>query len=157
MTATHTAAPRLPQSAFTLVELMVAMAIVGLLLAVSVPGSMRFYESMQYRQAVRDVLSTLGAARQQAMDQGRAQDVLFRSEQASIEFNGDLQQLPDGFGLSVTTASELSRESAGVIRFYPEGSSTGGDIEISSPLGQGVRLSVDWLMGGVSQVSYDVE
>ena len=47
------------QSAFTLVELLVAIAIVGLLMAVTVPGSIRMYESMQYRQAVRDVLTTL--------------------------------------------------------------------------------------------------
>ena len=55
---------------FTLVELLVAIAIVGLLMAVSVPGSIRMYESMQYRQAVRGVISTLAEARQQAVDRG---------------------------------------------------------------------------------------
>jgi general secretion pathway protein H len=146
-----------PQRAFTLVELMVAMAVVGLLLAVTVPGSMRFYQSIQYRQAVRDVLSTLGSARQQAMDQGRAQDVLFSPENASIEYRGEVQQLPRGFAMQLTTASEVNQGAVGVIRFYPQGSSTGGDIAIRSPVGRGVRITVDWLMGGVSQVSDDDE
>jgi general secretion pathway protein H len=155
MTTLTSSPPASRESAFTLVELMVAIAIVGLLLAVTVPASMRFYESIQYRQAVRDVLATLGSARQQAMDRGRAQDVTFEPDERRIAFGEDELQLPKGFTLSVTTASEVNRDNLGVIRFYPEGSSTGGDIEINSPVGRGVRITVDWLMGGVSQVSYE--
>ena len=139
-----------------MVELMVAIAIVGLLMAVAVPGSMRFYQSMQYRQAVRDVLTTLGQARQQAMDKGQAQDVGFDPEQGRVHYQQDLVQLPKGFELTVTTAGEVNRDNLGVIRFYPEGGSTGGDIDVASPLGRGVRISVDWLMGSVSQEAYDV-
>ena len=69
----------------------------------------------------------------------------------------DEQQLPDGFEISVTTASEVNRQDLGVIRFYPEGNSTGGDVDISSPTGRGVRISVDWLMGSISQQSYDAD
>lgn len=145
------------QTAFTLVELMVAIAIVGLLLAATVPASMRFYESIQYRQAVRDVLGTLSAARQQAMDFGRPRDVLINTQQARVSLGDDSVYLPDGFTLSVTSASEVNRDALAVIRFYPEGSSSGGDIDIRSPAGQGVRVSVDWLMGGIEQARYDHE
>ncbi len=134
---------------------MVAIAIVGLVIAVTVPGSMRFYESIQYRQSVRDVLSALGGARQQAMDTGRAQDVLFRPREGSIEYAGETLLLPDDFTLAVTTASEVNQGAAGVIRFYPEGGSTGGDIDITAPGGRGVRIAVDWLMGGVTQVRHE--
>ena len=34
-----------------------------MLLVAAVPSSVRFYESIQYRQAVRDVVSLLGSAR----------------------------------------------------------------------------------------------
>ena len=156
MTATFPQTPASRQSAFTLVELLVAIAVVGLLLAVSVPGSMRFYESVQYRQAVRDVLTTLGSARQEAVDKGRARDVLFNPRERTIQFDEDKQRLPEGFELTVTTAGEVNRENLGVIRFYPEGSSTGGDIDIRSPTGRAVRISVDWLMGGIRQASYEV-
>ena len=155
MTVLPPSLPRREQCAFTLVEMMVAIAIVGLLMAVTVPGSIRMYESIQYRQAVRDVLTTLGSARQLAVDRGRAQDVAFDPERGQVSLGDDIQQLPDGFELTVTTASEVNRQNVGVIRFYPEGSSTGGDVDIASPTGRGVRISVDWLMGGVSQSSYE--
>lgn len=145
-----------PQSAFTMVELLVAIAIVGLLMAVSVPGSIRFYESIQYRQAVRDVLTTLGTARQLAIDKGKIQDVKFDPQGGKIVLNDRVDQLPRGFNLAVTTASEVNRDGRGVVRFYPEGGSSGGDIDIESPTGRGVTISVDWLMGGVSQAAYDI-
>jgi general secretion pathway protein H len=147
---------RRPQPGFTMVELLVAIAIVGLLMAVTVPGSMRFYQSIQYRQAVRDVLTTLGQARHQAMDKGQAQNVGFDAERGQIQFYDDVLQLPKGFEMTVTTASEVNQQNLGVIRFYPEGGSTGGDIDVTSPRGRGVRISVDWLMGSVSQEAYDV-
>ena len=46
-----------------------------MLLALSVPATTRFYQSMQYRQAVKSVVTTLGSARQQAINSGTAQDV----------------------------------------------------------------------------------
>ena len=156
MTVSYAQFANARQSGFTMVELLVAIAIVGLLMAVAVPGSVRFYQSMQYRQAVRDVLTTLGEARHQAMDKGQAQDVGFDPDELKIQYQEDLLQLPKGFELTVTTASEVNRENLGVVRFYPEGGSTGGDIDVVSPSGRGVRISVDWLMGSVSQEAYDV-
>jgi general secretion pathway protein H len=156
MTACAQQPIRRPQPGFTMVELLVAIAIVGLLMAVTVPGSMRFYQSIQYRQAVRDVLTTLGQARHQAMDKGQAQNVGFDAERGQIQFYDDVLQLPKGFEMTVTTASEVNQQNLGVIRFYPEGGSTGGDIDVTSPRGRGVRISVDWLMGSVSQEAYDV-
>ena len=156
MTACAQQPIRRPQPGFTMVELLVAIAIVGLLMAVTVPGSMRFYQSIQYRQAVRDVLTTLGQARHQAMDKGQAQNVGFDAERGQIQFYDEVVQLPKGFEMTVTTASEVNQQNLGVIRFYPEGGSTGGDIDFTSPRGRGVRISVDWLMGSVSQEAYDV-
>ena len=150
------ACPTDTHTGFTMVELLVAIVIVGLVMAVSVPSSIRFYESIQYRQSVRDVLSLLGTARQRAVDRGRLQDVAFDPQTRKISLGKKVQQLPENFALSVTTASEVNRQGVGVIRFYPEGGSSGGDVTIESQRGRGVKLSVDWLMGSVSQVSYDV-
>lgn len=144
-------------SGFTMVELLVAITIVGILLAVSVPGSMRFYDSIQYRQAVRDVLTTLGTARQQSIDTGKAQDVTFDPDANKIRYRDVLQRLPEDFQLTVTTAREVNRRGVGVIRFYPEGGSSGGDVAIETANGRGVMISVDWLMGAVSQRAYDAD
>lgn len=142
---------------FSLLELLVAIGIAGLLLAVSVPGGLRFYESMQYRQAVREVLTMLGSAREQSVSLGRPQDVAFDPAAGQVSYERDELSLPKDFQLTVTSAAEVNRDRVGVIRFYPEGGSSGGDISIESPTGRGVTISVDWLMGGVSQQAYDVD
>ncbi len=136
---------------FTLVEIVVAITIVGLLLAVSVPATSRFYESMQYRQAVKSVVTTLATARQLAINEGRAQDVVFDPRANRMALAGDVQTLPEDFDISVQSAAEVNRKGKGVIRFYPEGGSSGGDIDIATSRGTGVTISVDWLMGGISQ------
>ena len=145
-----------PQRGFTLLELMVALVIAGLLLAVAVPASYRFYESMQYRQSVCEVVTALASARYRALDSGRAQDVAIDPFANSIAFDGNVTELPEGFSIGVQSAGELGRERAGVIRFYPEGGSSGGGIDLERADGSGVRISVDWLMGRVTQESYAV-
>ena len=137
-----------------MLELLVAMSIVGLLLAVAVPASSRFYESMQYRQAVRDVVTTLASARYSAINSGRASDVAIDPQALTLTFGDKFTQLPPDFELSVHTAAELNRERSGVIRFYPEGGSSGGGIDLQRPNGAGIRISVDWLMGRVTQETY---
>jgi len=55
----------------------------------------------------------------------------------------------------VHSARELNRDAEGVVRFYPEGGSSGGDIDIARPDGSGVKISVDWLVGRVTHQKYD--
>ena len=145
------------QSGFTLIELMAAMTIMGMVLAVSVPASMRFYESIQYRQAVRDIIIVLGSARYAAVNTGRAQDVIISPGKNEVRLNKKTTQLPEGLNLVVTTAREVNREDEGVIRFYPEGGSSGGGIDIERPGADGVRISVDWLVGRVSHERYAID
>ncbi len=142
------------QRGFTMLELLAAISIVALLMAVAVPASVRSYESMQYRQAVRDVVTTLASARYNAVNSGRAQDVAIDPVANTVELNGELMQLPGGFNLVVHATRELNRERAGVIRFYPEGGSSGGDIDMTRPDGSGATIAVDWLVGSVRQVAY---
>ncbi|MFV8818307.1 pilus assembly FimT family protein [Haliea sp. E17] len=143
--------PAIRERGFTLLEIMVAIAVVALLLAVSIPGTQRMYQSMQYRESLRDALAIFTEARREALDSGRAQDVEIEPASRSISLNQHRQQLPEGFSLGVTAAGELMRQGIAVIRFYPEGGSTGGDVEITAPSGQTTRLTVDWLMGSVRQ------
>ena len=97
----------------------------------------------------------LGTARQQSIDHGKAQDVQFDPVRNEITLGEERQQLPDDFLLAVTTAGEVNRGGIGVIRFYPEGGSSGGDVAIETPGGRGVTISVDWLMGGISQRAHE--
>ena len=73
-------------SGFSLLELLVVIGIAGLLLAVSAPASMKFYQSIEYRQAVREVTTILHSARFAAVKAGAAQDVGIHPAQNRIVF-----------------------------------------------------------------------
>jgi general secretion pathway protein H len=141
---------------FTLLELMVAITIAGFVLAVSVPASARFYQSMQYRAAVKDVVTVLSSARYQAVNDGRAQDVMIDTRTNALRLNDTVINLPSELNIGVRSAGELNSDGLAVIRFYPEGGSSGGEVSVEMPQRAGVRVIVDWLIGGVSQEKYAI-
>ena len=58
--------------------------------------------------------------------------------------------LPEGMKIALTTArSELTSESVGGIRFYPDGGSTGGYVELDAN-DRVYRVDVAWLTGEAS-------
>jgi general secretion pathway protein H len=142
---------------FTIIELLVAITIVGMLLAVAVPSSMRLYQSMQYRGAVKDVVTLFAAARYRAIITGRPQDVVINPRTRELRLNDTVQRLPEALNVVVHSARELNQQDAGIIRFYPEGGSSGGGVDIEIPQRYGVRIDVDWLVGRVSQGKYALD
>lgn len=59
-------------------------------------------------------------------------------------------ELPEGMQIQLTTArSELTAEAVGGIRFYPDGGSTGGHVELDAN-GRIYRINVAWLTGEAS-------
>ncbi|TXS91324.1 prepilin-type N-terminal cleavage/methylation domain-containing protein [Parahaliea maris] len=143
-----------PARGFTLLELVVALAIAGLLMALVVPAAGRLYSGMQYREGIREAMTVLTAARMRAITSGKPQDVEVRPDKRSIYYAGKTHTLPSGVTMAVHSARELNREGTGVIRFYPEGGASGGGIDIESSRGDGVSVEVDWLTGAVSQARY---
>lgn len=137
---------------FTLVEIVVALSIAVLALAVVPSSMMKLHESMQYRSSVRDLLSGLKAARTEALRSGVP--VPFTLDTGEYWFSVGTQRtgtLPERLQFGMVVAEREIEDQRGSIRFYPDGSSTGGSIIVRRPSGDGVRLRVDWLLGRVSQ------
>ena len=60
------------------------------------------------------------------------------------------EELPEGMNVELNTArSELTSESAGGIRFYPDGGSTGGSVRLEAN-GRVYQVNVTWLTGEAS-------
>ena len=60
------------------------------------------------------------------------------------------EQLPEGMNVELNTArSELTSETAGGIRFYPDGGSTGGNVRLEAN-GRVYQVNVAWLTGEAS-------
>lgn len=155
VTGNSAAHQRASSRGFTLVELLVALAIAGLLLGLAVPAGVRFYDGMQRREAIRDVLTLLASAREEAISSGEVRDVFIWPDERRIVLGDVSRELPSTLRLTVHGARELNRARAGVIRFYPEGGTSGGGVDIVSPGGDGVAITVDWLMGRVAQERFD--
>ena len=138
---------------FTLLELMVAFGVAALLVALSIPAVGKLYQSMQYRQAVGEIKGALESARYQALMSGAAVDVLVQPESRELRVaDGRIKHLPERVSVSLMSAAQLQPDAdTGVIRFYPDGSSSGGSISLMRDEVAGVRLDVGWLLGKVSQ------
>ncbi len=61
---------------------------------------------------------------------------------------GEQVTLPDTLSLSLTSTDQQGIIAPGSIMFYPDGSSSGGRLELSAPAGT-MTLDVNWLTGEV--------
>jgi general secretion pathway protein H len=136
---------------FTLVELLVVLAIGGLLLAVTPPLISSAMPAVELKAAARRTAAGLRLAREIAVAQGRdAAWVLdIDSHRYSIEGDHRSGGLPGGLDIELIAAEEEMRsDSVGAIRFYPDGSSTGGRVIFKRGDG-GYQVGVNWLTGRI--------
>lgn len=138
---------------FTLVELVVAISVAALLLATAPAALDRLYDAMVYRSTVRHMIVEMKAARLRAMQDGEPVAFIVDLEARRFGGNGRTEiGIPDALKVRAIVADvEVSADGRSAIRFYPDGSATGGSVELERSSGQGVRLRVDWLLGRVSQ------
>ncbi|HEV7367823.1 GspH/FimT family pseudopilin [Arenibaculum sp.] len=138
---------------FTLMELLVSLAVLGLVLAL-VPGLLPDSRSSANVETVaRGIEAGLRLARSEAMSDNRpvgfVLDMVARSY--GIE-GGPWRPVPDGIVVETVTAqAETLGKGAIGIRFNPNGSSTGGRITVTDGV-RHHRVSVDWLTGRISAV-----
>ncbi|MEM1190638.1 MAG: prepilin-type N-terminal cleavage/methylation domain-containing protein [Pseudomonadota bacterium] len=139
------------RSGFSLVELLAVLAIIGFLVAVAAPASVGFYRNTQERQAIRETMQVLASARERAMTGAQIVDVRVYPQQKRIETDRGTYRYPDSVSLVGRGSRELNEEQAAVIRFYPDGSSSGGGVDIQRSAGAVTHVDVDWLLGRISQ------
>ena len=140
---------------FTLLELVAVVAIAAVVMGVSAPAMQRFYQSSQYHGAVNDVVTVLSAARYTAIRNGKAEDVAINPQTRKLTQGEAVKNLPESITLEVLGSGELNTDGAGVIRFYPDGGSSGGSVTLAHHNGMQVRVDVDWLLGRVELCSRD--
>lgn len=137
---------------FTLIELILVLAVMGLMMGMAVPVYSKLKAGADYRSSVRQVMAGLLKARQRAVETGRtavfACDLSGR--RCGVEGKLDVS-LPEGVAIKATVADIELKEDVAGIRFYPDGGATGGFYELIRNSGGGVRLRVDWLFGRLSQ------
>jgi general secretion pathway protein H len=137
---------------FTLVEILAVVALIGVAIAVvsvSVGGGLA---GARVKAASRDLVASLRYTRGQAIVKREIQALRVDVENRRYRSPGRKSwvELPKDMSMKLFTArSELEEEGVGRIRFFPDGSSTGGHIDL---LHEDVlwRVEVMWLTGEVS-------
>lgn len=143
---------RTQNRAFTLIELLVVLAIFGLVLVLIPPALDNILPENRVRGAARDLAAELRLCRSRAIrTREEALLVLDVGEQTFQSADrGRGLNLPEAATLNLTTAeSEMLSELRGAIRFFPDGSSTGGQIRLHYQSNEYV-VDVNWLTGQIS-------
>ncbi|MEO6968816.1 MAG: GspH/FimT family pseudopilin [Rhodanobacteraceae bacterium] len=138
-------------SGFTLLEILAVLALIGLALAVTAFSLDGGLDRAKLDASAREVTAALRHTRTRAMVEHRAQWFTLDLNQRSYASAGrDPKTFPAQTALHVTSAAEdVQHPGIARIRFFPDGSSTGGNIELRRKQRE-VRIDVDWLTGAVA-------
>jgi general secretion pathway protein H len=142
----------LPRSrGFTLIELLVVMVVMIMILGLVPPMVASSLPGAKLKAAARELAAGLSQARSQAIASQREARLVLDVEERSYRVAGERREfrLPKDLELKLYTAqAELSNERQGAIRFFPDGSSTGGRVTVSYGE-RAYEVDVEWLTGRV--------
>lgn len=146
------------QGGFTLLELVVVMALAGLIIALVIPRLGGTLEGLKVRMASRQVAALFRTARVQAISGGKVAVVTVdpRGGQLWMQGQGQGGQVERRLGLPsgvrVALLDERNRplgDRGGQVRFTPRGGSDGANLALSG-WGRQIQIVVDPLTGRVA-------
>ncbi len=140
-----------------MLEILVTLVIGVLLVALVPPLLSGMSGATELRGAARQLAAGLRSARNEAITRRREAVLTLDLAQRRFGVSGDPREikLPDGITLKLDTAqSEITDGATGSIRFFPDGSSTGGAVTVGGPKAA-YRVNVDWLTGAVAIVEQE--
>ncbi len=136
---------------FTLLELLVVLAIMTLILAIVPPMLGNVLASSHVKSATRELAAGLKYARSQAINRQEEMTLSLHVDGKYFLVGKKRKQLdvPNDTTMTLITArSEQLSTKEGAIRFFPDGSSTGGQIKIKYASSEYI-VDVNWLTGRV--------
>lgn len=144
------APPASAQRGFSLLELIAVMVLIAIAVTVASISISNSLGSAKIQAASRDLVAALRYTRGQAIVKGEQKTLDVDLEAMSYTVPGkSAVKFPDKIEVKLLTAqNELIHEKAGRIRFYPDGSSTGGHVSIIAGTREW-RVNVGWLTGEV--------
>lgn len=152
-TRTFGAGRRAGQLGFTLLELMVVLAVIGLVTGLAVPQFSGSSKSADLGAAAREIAASLRFAGSEAVRRNESIAVVFDLEKRMLRVADEppRELAPDLLMQLYTAKSELVSDTVGSVRFFPDGSSTGGRMRLARSDNEDARVDIriDWLSGRV--------
>jgi|HubBroStandDraft_1064217.scaffolds.fasta_scaffold03297_6 general secretion pathway protein H len=148
MSARPTRCAQSRRSGFTLVELLVVLSILGLLVMTASTTLQTALPALALKSAAQILADDLRATRRSALLQGRETSFTLLPGAYAPGEGVRPRALPDGTGIRLAAVRARPGAAPDVIRFFADGSSTGGRVELL--LGKRTRaIEIDWLTGRV--------
>jgi general secretion pathway protein H len=135
---------------FSLVEVIVVMLLLALVASVIAINVSRSLKSTQVRAVSRDLVAAMKYTRGQAIAKGKPKSIEFDLQNKTYQAPGRPRvSIPEGMELGLYTAdSEIVDDDHAGIRFFSDGSSTGGRITLRYK-DREWRINVNWLTGEI--------
>ena len=137
------------RAGFTLVELIVVLAILAALAALVTPSFSRTVASARLRTAASDVRSTFARARALAVAAARERSAVFDLSRGEIGVDNEaVRRLPETIRLGAVLPGGDRRDQGSVrFRFFPDGGGEEAEISVTAEDGGTLRVTVDPLTG----------
>ena len=137
------------EAGFTLIELVVAISIAGLMMALIVMQGRPRSAGLEENGTASELAGGLREARAQAIVLNKPVALTLDVVGRQWKIDGQpAHGVPKQFRLSVLTVKGETRGDRAAIVFEPDGSSTGGKVEFNDGLRK-FAVDVDWLTGNV--------
>lgn len=137
---------------FTLLEMLIVLALMGLIAALVLPRMGSGVSTGELKSAARQLASGLRFARDTAVSRRveTALEIDVDKRSFRVPLSSEPHRLPPAIDLKVYTAQQdIVNEQVGAIRFFPDGGSNGGKITVASGERK-YEVSIDWLTGRVA-------
>lgn len=135
---------------FTLIEILAVLALMAIVVGSIAFSFSKSMSGARIRASAKDLVAALRYTRGQAIVKGEDKAVEVNVDERTYQVPGkDAVALPEELEVKLLTAQdEVTEDGVGRIRFYPDGSSTGGRVTLLREQKEW-RIEVAWLTGEV--------
>jgi|GEM_PF-810400 type II secretion system protein H len=149
---------------FTITEMLVVLAIIGILIGVAGPSLLRWRDSFEVKNSVREIQMTLQLARMKAITQGVEYRVVVDLERETFQLErgdqaegsthwqseGKLFTLPAGVDIASVNSYTTGKRNK---QFNPNGTCSSGSIKLQNKWGEKYTITLTPATGYIKAVS----
>lgn len=130
---------------FTLIEIMVVVAIIGLIMAMGVPTLYRVLHKTGFRKTMSDFMDMCDQARSQAILHGQMTEIVFHPRERWCGLAGKKVEFPDNVSIEMLDVNlhECKDAEWVPVRFFPNGTSDEMTLILRTDTGEYRRISLE--------------